>query len=255
MSQYFGHSENEAGEWQTLLDHSTGVAERIRTALEGWVGQDEGVFAGLAHDLGKYPDSFQDRLRGIGSGYDHWSAGTHLAIQQGMLAAAFAVYGHHVGLPRMGEIRSLRSLEEFGKAHPLQLKLTAQDPAVILERMAEDGLVLPKVSSPILPTTKGQSSRGGLESMLDIRRLFSALTDSDFLDTEAHMRAEARAAGPSLKPDRFLGRLNEYLKSPFSNDGRSKACGASTSTGVDGLPTGGGRTTGRLHSHGAYRGG
>lgn len=223
MSKYFGHSANESGEWQTLLEHSTGVAARIRVALEGWVGQDEGVFAGLAHDLGKYPDSFQDRLRGIGSGYDHWSAGAHLAIQQGMLAAAFAVYGHHVGLPRMGEIRSLKRLEEFGKAHPLQLKLTTEDPAVILERMAEDGLALPKVSSPILATTRGQSPRGGLESMLDIRRLFSALTDSDFLDTEAHMRAEARAAGPSLKTECFLGRLNEYLKALSATTGAPKA--------------------------------
>lgn len=39
-----------------------------------------GSLAGLLHDLGKYADRFQARLRGEDSGLDHWSQGAWLAL-------------------------------------------------------------------------------------------------------------------------------------------------------------------------------
>lgn len=211
MSKYFGHSANQEGKWQTLLEHSTGVAQRAREALQGWSGQAEGEFAALAHDLGKYPDSFQDRLRGIGSGLDHWSAGTFIAIQHRLLGAAFAIYGHHVGLPSRTRLLSgQKHLAHFGENHPQQLKLTTDDPRIIFERMEEDGLRLPEVPSPILGSR--EPNRGQLEMMMDVRRLFSALTDADFLDTEEHMQGQARPIGTILQAGPFIERLDEHLR-------------------------------------------
>lgn len=212
MSKYYGHSGNHREEWQTLVDHSRGVAHRVKEALQGWSGQAEGEFAALAHDLGKYPDSFQDRLRGIGSGYDHWSAGTHFSITQNLIASAFAVYGHHVGLPAMSQLREKSALSHFGVNHPQGLTLTTDDPHLIQSRMLEDGLELPKVSAPIVSPATRQNS-GEIETMLEIRRLFSALTDSDFLDTEEHMQGVARTSGRSLETNVLLPRLNAYLES------------------------------------------
>lgn len=210
LSKYFGHSANVNGKWQTLLEHSTGVAQRTRKALEGWSGQAEGEFAALAHDLGKYPDSFQDRLRGVGSGFDHWSAGAFIALQHRLLGAAFAIYGHHVGLPSRTRLSTgQKQLAEFGENHPQQLKLTTDDPRIIFERMEEDGLRLPVVSSPILGSRA--PDRGQLEMMMDVRRLFSALTDADFLDTEEHMQGQARPIGTTLQASTFIDRLEAHL--------------------------------------------
>ncbi len=205
MAEYYGHSDNPHGQWQLLRDHLQGVARRTQEHLKGWQGQAEGEFCGLAHDLGKYPDSFQDRLRGIGSGLDHWSAGAFLALQQHLLASAFAIYGHHVGLPCKSLLQK-KQFSDFGVNHPNNLRLTTDRVDEIFQRMEDDGVRLPTVTTPILDGTQG-----ALEGMLQVRRLFSALTDADFLDTEEHMRADARPPGRQLEVQTLLPRLEEHL--------------------------------------------
>ncbi|MGH8593875.1 MAG: hypothetical protein ACREX9_07345 [Gammaproteobacteria bacterium] len=51
------------------------------------------------HDLGKYGDLFQARLRGEAQGIDHWSLGAWVALKyHHAVAAALAIEGHPVGL-------------------------------------------------------------------------------------------------------------------------------------------------------------
>ena len=99
MTSYYAHSGNEHNDWHLLKDHLASVAGLAGNYLSGWQGEEEAKLAGLLHDLGKYGDRFQNRLRGQDHGLDHWSQGAYLALKKGgCIAAALAVQGHHVGL-------------------------------------------------------------------------------------------------------------------------------------------------------------
>src|SRR5712692_3576000 len=92
---YHAHSANRAGIWQPMADHLNCVAAMAR-CFAGSFAAEEAELAGLLHDLGKYGDKFQRRLRNLERGLDHWSAGAWMALQEfHALAAAAAIQGHH----------------------------------------------------------------------------------------------------------------------------------------------------------------
>jgi len=184
---FFAHSGNAAGLWHRLRDHLMAVADLSEglTANTPWAA--EARLAGLLHDLGKYGDAFQRRLEGKESGLDHWSAGAWLALREHCAAAALAIQGHHIGLQHL-ELQSLGRLDpkQLTEHHPLGLHLTAASLDDLEARLAEDGLGLPEVEQPML----GRSLSSTVPGMLDVRCLFSALVDADFLDTEAHFQGD-----------------------------------------------------------------
>ena len=102
INKYYAHSENEAGRKHSLSRHLRSVTELAVTHVAGASKvKSEVALAGLLHDLGKYGDLFQRRLEGKESGLDHWTAGAWVAMAKYQsLAAVFAIYGHHVGLPK-----------------------------------------------------------------------------------------------------------------------------------------------------------
>lgn len=79
---YYAHSGNRSGRWHPLHDHLadvSGLAAKFAASLP-W--RDEAALAGLLHDLGKYGDRFQARLRGDHQGLNHWSQGAWLALME-----------------------------------------------------------------------------------------------------------------------------------------------------------------------------
>ena len=75
MTTYFAHSENNHGQLHLLKEHLGSVSVLAGNFASGTTWQSEAVLAGLLHDLGKYGDFFQARLRGQEAGLDHWSSG------------------------------------------------------------------------------------------------------------------------------------------------------------------------------------
>jgi hypothetical protein len=62
----------------------------------------EAELAGLLHDLEKYAVRFQARLHNPAiHGINHWAAGTMQASTLNAWAVAFAVGGHHTGIPAL----------------------------------------------------------------------------------------------------------------------------------------------------------
>lgn len=210
---YYAHSENKAGQRHLLKEHLSGVAEKAQAYLQDWHAA-EGHLAGLLHDLGKYGDLFQKRLDGKEKGVDHWSQGAGLALKTYQsLAAAWAIQGHHIGLQRLETIKSCADLEKLSQNHPLNLRLSAKDFSVLADRLKEDGLDAKKPASPIF-TKKPQ---GRVDQMLDVRRLFSALVDADFIDTAAHFDGDQsgkqyRKPGQPLQAEKALSILKEELE-------------------------------------------
>jgi len=135
---YAAHSANEVGQWHALVEHLTCVGKESRRFANGSPWADEAALAGLLHDLGKYADRFQERLKGQDHGLDHWSQGAWIALSSHRaVAAALAIQGHHIGLQR-GALVSLRqmNLAVLEQQHPQRLQLSDPDSTRLLQRAA-----------------------------------------------------------------------------------------------------------------------
>lgn len=213
---YFAHSANTTGERHPLRHHLNGVAGLARGFANAAPWADEACLAGLLHDLGKYADRFQARLRGEDSGLDHWSQGAWLALlKHRSKAAALAIQGHHVGL-RQGNATSLRGLAPAALQPKTRdgLELSDPDPDKLESRAVVDGLIFSTPAATALPRSNDVSPP--VAAMLDVRLLFSCLVDADFLDTEAHFNGDAdgkqyRDAGPELDAAPALAALDRYM--------------------------------------------
>lgn len=219
--KYFAHSSNHAGSpWEPLKEHLKCVAERAAQYAKIFDAEDEARIAGLWHDLGKYSDVFIERLRGEASGLDHWSMGAVVALyelREKALAAALAIQGHHIGLQEgsaenIREELNLSMLSEVEKRSD-QLCLTEPDWNLLLKRFADDGFKAPSPPSRSLYNLKAPH----IAAMLDVRMLFSALVDADYIETEAHFEGDAdgrkkyRQVGPALQANQASKLIIEHI--------------------------------------------
>lgn len=269
-STFLAHSANEHGVVDPLRSHLKDVAERAALHASAFDAGNEARLAGLLHDLGKYGDLFQRRLEGKESGIDHWSAGAWWALTEYRkegIAAALAIHGHHVGL-QQDSPDSLRALDpkKLQERHPLGLRLSDPNPGALVQRMTADGLEI-TVQQDTLNSLYAGRNAPCASAMLDVRMLYSALVDADFIETEAHFKETAcaergyRQPGLPLQPESAFVRLQSYIEdlaagstaSPHLNSLRNellRSClkAASASQGVFTLtaPTGTGKTLAML---------
>lgn len=190
---YYAHSlkDKETHDWQLLSRHLREVAN-----LAGDLGAPLGIgrvttLAGLLHDLGKYNPAFQAYIAGHGSSVDHSTAGARLVGDMtdpktvDKIAAelvAYAVAGHHVGLPDK-QSSGPSSLDER-----LRGFVDTLDPVWRTEIAPETSDLLPK-----LAWVKGDTDKAAFQLALLGRMIFSCLVDADFRNTEQfYAEAEGR---------------------------------------------------------------
>ena len=180
MEPYLAHLASDGRE-QPLLDHLEGTARRAAQFAAAFDAEEQGRLAGLAHDLGKYSHLFQQRLRG-GPKVDHATAGAFVCLQQGQPFAAFAIAGHHSGLPDGGSQGDAPTTGSFlGRINrALQGKLPSFSPWT-------QELTLP---SPPLPNLSA------LDGMFFTRMLYSCLVDADYTDTADFMAESSSPTAP-----------------------------------------------------------
>ena len=209
-----GERDPDENHWQPLAEHLRNVAELAKEFAVPLRFPAEAELAGLLHDLGKYAERFQARLRDPAiRGINHWAAGAAHAAGLRLHNSAFAVDGHHTGMPaRDGDglkqtVASMRSdaeRESFCKCiEPL---------SELLGRLAADGLRAPDIPARIVDDPFSEALR--------TRLLFSCLVDADFHDTENHFdpRAASLRQVPQLQAVRALEVLRRHLAS-LSGDG------------------------------------
>lgn len=220
---YFAHSANTTAERHRLNVHLEGVAGLAGGFADMTPWADEAHLAGLLHDLGKYADRFQARLRGEDSGLDHWSQGAWLALlKHRAKAAALAIQGHHVGL-RKGNANGWHGMNpaNLQPRTPDGLELSDPDPDKLERRALADGLIFSTPEATALPRNNDMSRP--VAAMLNVRLLFSCLVDADFLDTEAHFTGDTngkryRTAGPELDADIALAALDRFMVDRIRGD-------------------------------------
>lgn len=214
----YAHSANTSGAWHLLRTHLDAVGSLAAEFAKSTLWPDEAMLAGRLHDLGKYGDLFQARLRGEESGLDHWSAGAWVALEQKCAAAALAIQGHHIGLQSLARNDLKRLNPKWLAEHHQSLRLTASDIQALKNQFADDGLTVP----PVTQTVFGSLLDATVLTMLDVRMLFSTLVDADYLDTEAHFEGDAsgkryRSSGPVLDAANALKLVLASIKKTQEN--------------------------------------
>lgn len=233
------------GQAQSVFEHLLGTSSLAEDFAHPFGAEEQAKLAGLAHDIGKYSDAFQKRLHGAPIQVDHSTAGAIECWQRRQLFAAFAVAGHHGGLPDggsqtdspdqatlWGRVKRVGRLEPYG-------------------RWAQE-VSLPQADIPDF------LKRPGPEWVFFTRMLYSCLVDADFLDTEAFMDGRSRAYN-ATSIEQLWEMIQGYISSWFPPKGELnrqrckilERCIQEGETQVPGLfsltvPTGGGKTVASL---------
>lgn len=226
MTHFYGHSLDGqvSDDWQLLYDHLVHTAKLAEQFARPFDAGNFGHLLGLFHDLGKFSTEFQTYIGNPAfhekksSSPDHSSAGAqflHHAIPGFGTILAYAIAGHHAGLPDY--LRGGRS--------SLSVRLSKE----IAEWQNEQSNALcSRIDSMKLLPPSGFRAVGLLASpaerafmiSLFTRMLYSCLVDADFLDTESFMmplKAAARPVYPHDVMTRMEQALNDYIKK-FQNN-------------------------------------
>jgi len=200
QEKYIAHSKNEKGDEHDLKDHLSDVARMMEEFISDLTFKKVFRFTGLTHDLGKYQPAFQRYLRegGRRGSVPHASWGAGLSKKFSQVEAAFAIDGHHKGLPDKGDLQT--DLYEFDEPEHILFN------SIRTEFFKEN-----KVKETDL--IYSDTGLRGTDKELFIRMLFSALTDADWLDTESHFKSaisELRIA-KEFSPEFLLPKLENEL--------------------------------------------
>lgn len=246
---YVTHKRTD-GQYQLLQNHIENVAQLTESFSAAFDTPGHGKLIGQLHDIGKYSENGQARQ--IDPEHvppqDHSTAGVHEAIHRKDLPAAFAVAGHHGGLPDLGS----QALESGTlKARNAKQLSGKDDPS----RWRAEIHPVDSVSIPLY--AKGADR---FASSFYTRMLFSCLVDADYLDTEDFMSRGRvlRSSGEEMQTlnERMQAEAFKLLNVSKRNEINRKRCeilndclkGNSMPQGLYTLtvPTGGGKTKSSL---------
>ena len=240
----YAHVSEDGTRTQTVYEHLHNTAVLAAGFGKAFGAAEQAYLAGMLHDIGKYSAAFQRRLAGSTERVDHSTAGAKEAFARRQPEVAFAVAGHHAGLPDGGSPRDTADRTTLtGRVH------LPVDPC---DRWRTE-MSLPTASPPDgLPPDS-------FTRAFYTRMLYSCLVDADYLDTEAFMNGAPVPRGGYEPPQRLLQKLEAYV-SPWweaktdLNRRRCailRACLAAGRNAEKGLftltvPTGGGKTVSSL---------
>ena len=178
MTEYYARCNEDRTKYQTLTDHLTNVSVLAGTYAQTFTTREMGETCGLLHDIGKYSDDFQKRIRGDNIQTDHSTAGAKTAD---LLAAeqhnpysslayhlmSYIIAGHHGGLPNRGH----------ANASGLFQRLQSSDPKLFAAWKNEIPQTFPDLSEFFTTQTFVPKDPSKLnQNEFALRRFFSTLT-------------------------------------------------------------------------------
>lgn len=233
------HSPTEAQpEGQLLKEHLENVSRLGEAFCSAFDAEKDGRLCCLYHDIGKYSEAFQRRLTGSTERVDHSTAGALLMFEHRNIPAAMCIAGHHAGLADLGTKNDL-----------------ADTFMARINYARREGLEDCSVWRSEIPGTIpfGYENRPGIGNYFYTKMLFSALTDADWLDTEAYFLNRPLSL-TSCNLRELANQLDRYVEDwgPPTNEINRRRCHIRESaikhavdqTGLFSMtvPTGGGKT-------------
>jgi CRISPR-associated helicase Cas3/CRISPR-associated endonuclease Cas3-HD len=241
----------EDGTEQELDAHLKNTAQLAGEFAKMFNNQEYAYICGLLHDIGKYSDAFQKRIKEDGKRCDHSTAGARVIkelCKSGKLLS-YCIAGHHGGLPNHG------SHSDMPKEGTLCSRITKSYVIPPYDAYKDEifNNVINLKPAPNL-NFYDQQKDIGMTFYMFIKMIYSCLTDSDYLDTEYFMRNGQvnRKVGSNF--NHLLEQLNKKLQEFEHTDGiinekRKEILNqcitkANSSKGLFTLtvPTGGGKT-------------
>lgn len=169
------------GRIQLLTEHLANTARLCASFTSKFTRQETGQTLGEYHDIGKTDDRFQRRIRGEDIMVDHSSCGAECLLHRHHVLEAMCVAGHHAGLDNLGT--------QTDQTSGFIARMKRNEINAVQFNSAERLLNL----KPAGPSCEfKQDPNKEFRTCFLTRMLFSALTDSDFLDTEEFMIGKAR---------------------------------------------------------------
>ncbi|KFI99081.1 CRISPR-associated helicase/endonuclease Cas3 [Bifidobacterium stellenboschense] len=177
--------------YETCVEHLAMTGCLSGGFAQGVGHLNDGLLAGLFHDLGKYSDAFQRRiLDPEHSGrVDHSTAGAMLLVRNGRPEASMAVAGHHAGLADVGGPGELDGSTFSGRMN--KAFAAGERSPLALSEAWETQLCVPRQAfqeeistTPARKHGAGIGERSHYSDMMLTRMLLSALVDGDRLDAE-----------------------------------------------------------------------
>lgn len=213
MSKYLSHISDDGRE-QTNLEHLNGTAELCGEFASHFGAEEIGILSAKAHDIGKYSREFQERLKNNGKRVDHSTAGALECCRLGQPYAAYAVIGHHSGLPDGG------ILDETNGS-TFRARINRAMKGMLCDYSAwKNELTLPNVKCPDWVGKEKPTYT------FFIRMLYSCLVDADFLDTANFMLGEPYIDSSYSDMTELNRRLDKYIADwfPPKNELNEKRC-------------------------------
>ena len=101
--KYLAHIDGKRE--QSIKEHLEGTAVLAAEFAKSFRKEQWGYCAGMLHDIGKYSEAFQERIRGNNTNQvDHSTAGAKVCMEKGGFYSllGYCIAGHHAGLPNTG---------------------------------------------------------------------------------------------------------------------------------------------------------
>ena len=178
---YIAHKSKEGDREHPLILHLNSTAEKAKHFAEAFSAEQYAYACGLLHDIGKYSNEFQDRIKGKQIHCDHSTAGAIEALKlnnSGKLLS-YCIAGHHTGLLNAG------FKSDIGNESTLSARLKKEIPDY---KNAFKEINLADISIPKIPNIRPINANDyGFSIAFFIRMIYSCLVDADFLDTEQFM--------------------------------------------------------------------
>ena len=178
---YIAHTREIDTVNQSLVDHLKGTANMAYEFGEKFNNGDYAYVCGPLHDIGKYSDEFQKKIKNnTNARVDHSTAGAILINNKLKLLGkllAYCIAGHHGGIPDGGnksdtaaEVTLIGRLKRAEQIYNNESYKTEVD--------------INKVIPNNLPKIK-PLNKGGFSISFLVKMIYSCLVDADFLDTES----------------------------------------------------------------------
>ena len=217
---YLAHLDEDRIREQTVKDHLYGTAELAGKFAERFGKKEWGYCCGLLHDIGKYSDAFQTKIKSNSNRQvDHSTAGAKVCLEKGgcYQFLSYCIAGHHAGLPDHGGSadgddaptlmgRSRKKIENYS-AYQTEIQI-------------------PELTS--LPFDESETPDADFSLSMFIRMIYSCLVDADFLDTEYFMKNGNTDRNSGERMEILLEKLERHISGWLSNTGTENVNGRRT---------------------------